>query len=492
MPLAENIASYVENKPMRPWHPQSTHLNLISAGSRYAVAVKGTWLGIQGAALWTWKDWIDRKFMAKFGSELNFDEESMNQMAAAASGAGIASAAALLGPEAAALAAASKMRCGGCGAKVGASTLSRVLQKLRLDELRENENKEEESGSTKKAAPGGGGILLGLASPDDAAVLEPPPPGHVTIHTVDFFKSIIEDPYIFGSIAASHALSDCYAMGATPTAALAIAVLPFSSSKITERDLYQLMAGANKVLHTAGCALVGGHSCEGAELSLGFSIYGTAPRDLILSKKGLQPGQALILTKAIGTGVIFAACMRGLAQGRWIFNAVESMLESNAVASEVLREYGCTACTDVTGFGLLGHLAEMARASQVDVTVDVASVPMLQGAVECVAAGAVSTLHSENAKIAAVVANMQQDSVKLPAWTVLIDPQTSGGLLGAIPAEQAEACVAELHRRGCLAAAVVGTVGARTFNNAAGIDGEGLAAGSHGFVDDSRFIRLNM
>jgi selenide,water dikinase len=269
-------------------------------------------------------------------------------------------------------------------------------------------------------------------------------------------------------------------MGATPTAALAIAVLPFADSKIIERDLYHLMAGANSVLRTAGCALVGGHSCEGTELSLGFSIYGTAPRNFLLSKTGLQPGQALILTKPLGTGVIFAACMRGLAQGRWISGAIDSMLESNAVASEVFRQYNCTACTDVTGFGLLGHVAEMARASQVTVEVDIAAVPMLQGAAECVAAGAVSTLHTENAKIASVVANEGDFMTKLPAWTVLIDPQTSGGLLGAVPAEHAEACVAELRRRGCVAAAVVGRVGEKT--------GEG----NDDDVDTSRCIRLNV
>ncbi|KAG7667090.1 putative Selenide, water dikinase [Nannochloris sp. 'desiccata'] len=478
MPLAENIASYAQNKPLHPWHPQSSHLNIISAGSRYAIAVKGKWLGVQGAALWTWKDWIDRKFMAKFGSELNFDEERMDKMMTAA--ALSPTSAAPLGPEAAALVAVSRMRCGGCGSKVGASTLSQVLEKLRLDK---NTNTQVDNNSN---------ILVGLSSPDDAAVLEPPPPGHVTIHTVDFFKSIIEDPYIFGSIAANHALSDCYAMGATPTAALAIAVLPFASSKVTQGDLYQLMAGANKVLHNAGCALVGGHSCEGAELSLGFSIYGTAPQKFLLSKAGLQPGQALILTKPLGTGVIFAACMRGLAQGRWISGAKESMLESNSVPAEVFRQFNCTACTDVTGFGFLGHLAEMSRASQVTVEVDVASVPILEGAAECVAAGAVSTLHTENAKIAAVVASNngeEVDFVKLPEWTVLIDPQTSGGLLGAVPAMQAEACVEELRRRGCVGAAVVGKVGDRLLDV---VNGGSDGPLGNGGVHTARFIRLNM
>ena len=463
--MADNIAAYIEGKPLRPWTPQSTHLNLISAGDRYAVAVKGSWFGWQGASLWTWKDWIDRKFMARFGSDLDFDKmngsDSMNNRSESPAG---------LTPEVAALTAASKMRCGGCGAKVGASTLSRVLEKLQLDETT-SELSGKSNGSARKPTDNEDGafvgsqsplfttkaeVVVGLSSHDDAAVLAAPPPGHVTIHSVDFFRSIIDDPFIFGSIAANHALGDCYAMGAHPTAAMAIAVLPFAQANIIERDLYQLMAGANKILKDAGCTLVGGHSCEGSELALGFSIYGTAHPDNLLRKSGLRPGQALVLTKPLGTGVILAAAMRGLAQGRWVSGAVDSMLMSNAGAVDILRSHCVTACTDVTGFGLLGHLSEMARASGVAVEVNSSAVPALPGALECFKAGAVSSIQIENAKVSALVTETEE-AIALPAWPLLIDPQTSGGLLGSIPAERAAECVAALKEMG-YPAAVIGRV----------------------------------
>ena len=468
-PLAENISSYIQEKPLRPWSPQSTHLNLISAGDRYAIAVKGSWLGWRGAVLWRWKDWIDRKFMAQFGTDLDFDAMSATtRTTSTTSRQG-------LGPEAAALAAAAKMRCGGCGAKVGATTLQRVLQKLSRDAESSLENPNNNNNKTSRSSS----ILF--SSPDDAAVLVPPPPGHLSIHTVDFFRSFIADQYTFGAIASNHALSDCYAMGGEPSAAMAIAVLPFSSEKKVESDLYQLMAGACHVLAEAGCELVGGHSCEGAELSLGFSVVGSVCKENILPKAGLKAGQVLILTKPLGTGVIMAASMRGSAQGRWVAGAIDSMLLSNATASKIFLNFNATACTDVTGFGLLGHLAEMASASGVRVEVDGAAVPLLPGSIECSAAGVLSSLHIENAKVAAVVENAE-DVVGSALWPLLVDPQTSGGLLGAVAVESAEACVAELRRQGCCAAAVVGRVVIDS-------GGGGVSAAA---ADSSRCIRVNI
>lgn len=436
-PLADNLAAAAQGRPLRPWTPQTSHLNLISAGDRYAVAVKGRWLGARGSLLWTLKDWIDRRFMAAFGSDLDFEGMAGRKERGTD--------AAALGPEAAALAAAAAMRCGGCGAKVGADPLSRVLARLQRDD---------DAASGGDAAPGGK-----LDEVEDAAVLPPPPPGCVTVQSVDFFRApeCLDDPYVFGAIAAAHALSDCYAVGAAPTSAQAIAVLPFAAEKIVERDLYQLMAGARSVLRDAGCDLVGGHSCEGAELALGLVVNGAAPAAALQRKRGLAPGQVLILTKPLGTGLVMAAAARGLAQGRWVAAAVGSMRQSNASAAAALAAAGAAACTDVTGFGLLGHLAEMARASGMEVEVDAGAVPALEGAVAAAAAGAVSSLAPANAKVAAAVSNAAE-AVALPQWPLLIDPQTSGGLLAAVPAAAAEAAVAELRRQGCPAAAVVGRV----------------------------------
>lgn len=443
-PLADNIARLAQGMPLRPWIPQSTNLNLISAGDKYAIGVKG-WFGWQGAFLWTWKDWIDRKFMAKYGDDLDFNMD-MNAPPTAGGEMG-----AVASPEAVALAAAAKMRCGGCGSKVGATTLERVLQQLRSDAAAHT------APPLTPAPPEN--VLVGIDIADDAAVLAAPPQGHVTVHTVDFFRApaALNDPYTFGQVAANHALSDCYAMGAAPAAALAIVVLPFAAESKVESDLYQLMAGAVEVLARAGCSLVGGHTCEGAELALGFSIYGTAMPEQLMQRGGMAPGQALVLTKALGTGVLMAAAMRGQPVGRHLQAAIDGMILSNKGAAEVLKAYGATACADVTGFGLLGHLAEMARASKVAAVVSAGTVPLLPGASTCARSGVLSSMHVENAKVAAVLDEAGQ-WVGHEVWPLLVDPQTSGGLLASVPAGTAEECVRALQEAGYADAAVIGEV----------------------------------
>lgn len=235
--------------------------------------------------------------------------------------------------------------------QVGASVLSRTLARLREDgHLANNESAD---------------VLVGLDSPDDAAVIRSPGPGMVGVRTVDFFRDFIGDPYLFGCVAANHALGDCHAMGAAPKTALAIAVVPFGIPSKVEETLYQMMAGSLKALQAAGCVLVGGHSGEGAEMALGFSVDGEAREDAIIHKAALEPGQVLVLTKGIGTGAIMAASMQRKAQGRWVAGALASMQQSSAAAVQCLQRHGVTACTDVTGFGLLGHLVEMARPRQV-------------------------------------------------------------------------------------------------------------------------------
>lgn len=336
-----------------------------------------------------------------------------------------------------------KMRCGGCGSKVGASSLSRVLQRLQQGSEEDGEQAGQPSG-----------VLVGLEQPDDAAVLEPPPAGHVMVQTVDFFRAMVTDPFVFGQIAVNHALSDCYAMGAVPTAAMAVAVVPLAAAPKMEEDLHQMMAGALRELRAAGCALVGGHSSEGSEMALGFSVSGSTPRDAIIPKGGMVPGQAVILTKPIGTGTLLAAEMRGGSRGRWVEAATAVMKQSNGPAVPILRGAGVTACTDVTGFGLLGHLAEMGSASKLVVALDAAAVPFLEGAEECAAGGFLSSLHAENAKVAAAVQGGTEGCTP-SMFALLVDPQTAGGLLAAVPTEAAERCVAELRAAGYSQAAVI-------------------------------------
>lgn len=217
-----------------------------------------------------------------------------------------------------------------------------------------------------------------------------------------------------------------------------------------------MMAGAALALKEANCPLLGGHSCEGVELSLGFSITGHVP-EKTLHKGGLGLGDVLILTKPLGTGVLFAAHMRGAAAGAWVSSAISSMVKSNAPAAEVLLAHGATACTDVTGFGLLGHLIEMAGASGARVVVGMGSVPLLAGAAECVAQGIFSSLQPANLRLKRAVAN-EAAALRHPKYPLLFDPQTSGGLLASVPAARAAACLAALRGQGYAEAAVIGEV----------------------------------
>ena len=295
---------------------------------------------------------------------------------------------------------------------------------------------------------------MGLDVTDDAAVVEVPP-GQVMVHTVDYFRSLLNDPYLFGQICAHHSLSDLFAMGADPQTALAIACLPHGTPSILEETLYQLLSGALKVLEEAGAVLAGGHTTEGDELGFGLACNGVAMRDRLLRKGGIQPGQVLILTKPLGTGTLFAADMRLRAKGGWIDQAVESMLISNQAAAACFLKYGATACTDITGFGLLGHLLEMVRASRAAITLELDALPILAGALETLQQGILSSLHSQNATSSTQVQN-QTEAQQHPHWPLLFDPQTSGGLLAALSSDRAESCVAALHALGYDRSSVIG------------------------------------
>ena len=249
----------------------------------------------------------------------------------------------------------------------------------------------------------------------------------------------------------------CDAMGAKPASALALCVVPYGGERQTEDSLRQMMAGARKALDEAGCSLVGGHTCEGSELALGFSINGSI--DEVLAKGNLQKGDALILTKPLGTGVVFAGDMRALADASDVAEALQGMCRSNAHAAATLRRFGCLACTDVTGFGLIGHLAELCRGSNgARVRLDLNDVPMLQGALRLASMGVVSSLHPENLRARRAVANHAEGIEAGATYELLYDPQTAGGLLAAVPGDRAAACVAALREGGDLHAAVVGAV----------------------------------
>jgi selenide,water dikinase len=401
-PLADNLRRALAGRKLRRAVPQRQALALIGTGDRRAVASRGRHEAY-GAPVWWLKDWIDRRWMRRYSELPAMDAEG--------------------GDEA--------MRCGGCAAKVPADVLARVM--ARLD------------------APASDAVAIGLDSPDDAALLSFPgaPP---LLQTVDFFRAMVDDPYLFGRIAATHALGDIYAMGGVPETALAIATVPPARPSIVEHDLLHMMKGGSEVLTAAGAALVGGHSAEGAELGLGFAVTGRTRPGRLLRKGGLRPGDRLLLTKPLGTGVILAAEMRRLAPARIVSAAIAAMLQPAADASACLAAYGATACTDVTGFGLLGHLLEMLAASIADARLDPESIPAIEGALALLRQGLTSSLHAGNSVVLAALAGEAAYDPAVAA--LLIDPQTAGGLLAGVAAERAADCLAELHRLGYCAAEI--------------------------------------
>ena len=425
--LAENIRRTLTGRSLRRFRPQREALYLISTGGRHAVGTRNG-LVVEGDWVWRWKDWIDRRFMRKFNELPEMtpapavalpplaDREALKEISAIA------------------------MRCGGCGAKVGATVLSRALA------------------SIEPAARAD--VVVGLDAPDDAALVDVGGE-QLSLQTVDYFRAIVDDPYTLGKIAANHSLGDVYAMGGEPQTALAIATVPYGLESKVEADLSAMMAGANEVLREAGCALVGGHTSEGAELALGFAVNGLVPATAALRKGGLEPGDGLILTKPLGTGTLLAADMRGKAKARWVMAAIAHMIASNAEAAQILRQHGVHAATDVTGFGLIGHLIEMVRASDVDATLAIDRLPLLEGARETVARGIFSSLQPQNVRLRRAIRELATVA-EHPLYPMLFDPQTSGGLLAAIPLAEAEPCVAALRAAGYAAAEIIGFVAERS------------------------------
>ncbi len=423
--LSDNVRAAATGRRLRPYRAQKNFLGLVSTGDKYAIASRGGW-SYESAWLWQYKNWIDVRFMAKFNELPEMEEDDSSPQLAS----GIADAEAI--KELSTLA----MRCGGCGAKVGATILSRVMQRL-PDEQRDD-------------------VLIGRDSPDDCAMLAVPE-GKVMVQSVDYFRAFIEDTYTFGAIAANHALGDVFAMGAEAQSVLAIATVPYGRERVVEETLYDVMAGAMSIVQPTGAVLAGGHSSEGAELAFGLTVNGIVDPNKVWRKSGLQPGDAIVLTKAVGTGTLFAAEMRGKAKGRWVDAAIQSMLLSNQQAAGCLQSFDASACTDLTGFGIIGHLIEMTKASQVDAEIYLDALPLLDGAMDTVRAGILSSLQPANLRLRRAVQDIEAAS-KHPAFPLLFDPQTAGGLLAGVPADKADECVERLRAIGYRDTQVIGQV----------------------------------
>ncbi len=302
--------------------------------------------------------------------------------------------------------------------------------------------------------PGDDAVLVGRGTADDAGVYRVDE-NLALIQTVDFFTPVVDDPYDFGRIAAANSLSDVYAMGGVPKMAMNIVAYPVNTLPLAV--LREILAGGAAVLRQAGAVLLGGHSVEDEELKYGLSVTGYAHPAEIWKNQGLQADDCLILTKAVGTGILNTAIKGGLATRAEIAKVTETMASLNKAAAEVLAGCSVTACTDVTGFGLLGHLGEMIAGTGCGVKLDLAALPVLPGVYEYGAMGLVPVGAHRNRqhRQEMVVAAGDLDPV---VRDILFDPQTSGGLLFGCPQKDADRILARLHSAGVGEAAIIGVV----------------------------------
>jgi selenide,water dikinase len=403
--LFHNLRAALAGGPLRPFRPQRDYLKLVSLGDRRAIAEK--WgLSASGPAIWRWKDRIDRRFTDRLARLPAMPAPAVPRPAAR----GLRE---LMGEA---------PPCGGCGAKVGRGVLTGSLSALpspRADVDR---------------LPG-----------DDAALLRTGQARQVI--TTDHLRAVTLDPVLMTRIAAIHALGDIWAMAAAPQAALMTLVLPRMSADLQSRTLAEIMATAAEVIGAAGAALAGGHTSQGEEFTIGFTLTGLIEGDPV-TLAGARPGDALILTRPVGSGVILAADMRRVARGADVAACHATMIRPQDDAARILRN--AHAMTDVTGFGLAGHLAGLCDASGLAAEVQLGDVPLLAGAEALAARGIRSTLWADNRSGAGPVFGASG-----PRGDLMFDPQTCGGLLAAVDQRQAPALLSALRATGC-GAAVIG------------------------------------
>jgi selenide,water dikinase len=413
--LARCLAAGEPPRRLRAWRPQRRALQLLADLSRgeapAAIALWGPLALGPSPLLWRWKQHIDRRFMARF------------QQAGAMDGRQT-------------LGRGEPMACRGCAAKLAPGTLEAGL---------------------RQAGLGG--------KAEDAAVLGQLEGGELLLQSVDGFPALVDDPWLNARLTTLHACSDLWASGARMVSAQAVVTLPEAAAAIQQQALAHTLAGIRSVLDPLGAELVGGHTLEardGAGLALSLSVNGSVAPARHWPKGPLRAGQSLILTRPLGTGVLFAAAMAGDARAAWIDAALEQMQQSQAPLVPLLQELGCSACTDITGFGLLGHLGEMLAASPAQLTVrlDGGAVAALPGALDLLERGRASSLAPANARALALLAGpvVLQGPASAALHGLLIDPQTCGPLLAAIPATAAETALEQLARHGFREARLLGEV----------------------------------
>ena len=300
-------------------------------------------------------------------------------------------------------------------------------------------------------------VIVGIETSDDAGVFRLRPDLAI-VNTVDFFTPIVDDPYVFGQIAAANALSDVYAMGGDPTTALNIVGFPKDQMDVSV--LAEILKGGAERAAAAGAVVIGGHTIIDKELKYGMAVTGVIHPDRVIRNVGVRPGDALVLTKALGTGIISTALKRRAVSRESLEAAISSMVTLNRAASEVMRQFAVHACSDVTGFGLLGHAYEMASGSDVSLSIEAAALPLLDGALELAQQGHLTGGCGRNRDYLRdkVVIGPQIASGLVE---IAYDPQTSGGLLIALPEVPADGLIRALRSAGVPVAARIGSASPR-------------------------------
>lgn len=326
------------------------------------------------------------------------------------------------------------VRSAGCASKIGQKDLHQVLKLLpTVTDPR---------------------LLVGIATADDAGVFQLTPDTAI-VQTVDVFTPGVNDPRTFGRIAACNSLSDVYAMGGKPVTALSIIGFPIYS--LPHEVMADIIKGGMEVLEEAGTILLGGHSINDEEIKFGFAVTGLIGKDALVTNSGARPGDVIVLTKALGTGIISLADQIDKASPESIAALAASMATLNKTASEVMTECGAHACTDVTGFGLLGHLSQVVKESKVSVEIDTSALPLLPSVMEYAEAGMYSGANERNAEYTDSVTEYADD-VPDHVKAILYDAQTSGGLLIFFPPDKVDEALKKMHAQGVSCASIVGRV----------------------------------
>ena len=427
--LEHNIRAFFTGEPaLKTFQPKKHVLSLITIGDHKAMVHQDSpsilrWLS--PSLLWTVKDGIDRRFMKRFQARtfsrkpLHFNKVMPVPQTT-------------LVPDDWAI-----NNCGGCGSKLAASTLTQSLNKLNI--------------------PKDDAVLLGVKDGEDCALTRFSEQS-LCLQSIDQFRSFISDPYLLGQISTQHALSDIYAMGGIARTAQVGLTLGAANTKIHQEDIFQVLSGVLAILSQSGASLVGGHTGEGSELAISIAVQGEVAPDQVLRKQLTQAGNRLILTKPIGTGAVFAANMLAQANGKLVDTVLSSMLQSNKTAMEIIKRFAVSGCTDITGFGLLGHAFEMLKKNSdrpLGIKIDYKAVPVFDGVEELFEKGYYASIADKNHTSLSAELSADVSNQRFPA---LFDPQTSGGLLFSVPPDQTQDCLKTLHQNGVSKACVIGEV----------------------------------